>query len=165
MIISVQDWVFDLNADATSQYCKHVISDSCECGYCRNFRQAINGTVPELNAFLTQIGGRVDAPEELMPYEPTIYEASYCISGKILQYGTSSILCGTTKIDVLTAEDTDYETKCEAPYFVLRTGCIELPWVLDEDMDEVVSPANEPEYLQRMWDRLLQYASDDTISS
>ena len=165
MIISVQDWVFDLDVDATSEYCKGVVSDPCECGYCRNFRMAINRTVPELNAFLKQIGSRVDAPEELMPYEPTIYEASYCISGTILQYGTSSILCGSTKIEVLSKDDADYDSKCAQPYFVLRTGCIELPWVLEEDMDEVISPANEPEYLQRMWDRLLQYTSDDTLSS
>ena len=37
-------------------------------------------------------------------------------------------------------------------------------WLLDEDMDEVISPANEPEYLQRMWDRLLQNAPDGSIN-
>ena len=95
-----------------------------------------------------------------MPYEPTIFEGSYCISGTILQRGHELKISDGCWLTALTAEETDYETKCREPYFVLRTNSLELPWVLDEDMDEVISPANEPEYLQRMWDRLLQNAPD-----
>lgn len=100
-----------------------------------------------------------------MPYEPTIFEGSYCISGSVLVSGSQPIERGNCQIWVLPSEQTDYETQCPKPYFVLRTGCLELPWVLDEDMDEVVSPANEPEYLQRMWDRLLQSAPDEALRS
>ncbi len=100
-----------------------------------------------------------------MPFEPTIYEASYCISGSVLKEGTQPILLDNFYVSVLAAVDTDYETRCPKPWFVLRIGCLELPWVLDEDMDQVISPANEPEYLQRMWSRLLEYAPEDTLRS
>ncbi len=100
-----------------------------------------------------------------MPFEPTVYEASYCISGSILQKGTQPIILDGVCVVVLSSEETDYETRCPDPWFVLRCGYLELPWVLSEDMDQVVSPANEPEYLQRMWTRLLENASEDTFRS
>ena len=99
-----------------------------------------------------------------MPYEPTIYEGSYCISGTILQCGTVPIEADGYHITVISSQDTDYNTACPEPYFVLRTSPLELPWLLQEDMDEVISPANEPEYLQRMWDRLLQNAPENSMN-
>jgi hypothetical protein len=58
-----------------------------------------------------------------------------------------------------------YHPTCGEPFFVLTTGLLELPWVLDEDMDEVLSPANEPEYMQRMMNRLLENAGEDIVVS
>jgi len=165
MIYSVQDWLFDVDVDATAKYCAGVVADPCNCGYCRNFRAAVNNEFPQLNKFLIKLGSRVEAPEELMPYEPTVFEGSYCISGRILKEGQTLELSDGCWLSVLTAEETDYETQCPEPYFVLRTSSLELPWVLDEDMDEVISPANEPEYLQRMWDRLLQNAPNTSTNS
>jgi len=165
MIVSVQDWIFDVDIEATSRYCSDVVANPCNCGYCRNFRAAVNKEVPELNQFLSQLGSSVVAPEELMPYEPTVFEGSYCISGKILQRGNDVRISEHCWLSVLTEDETDYETQCPKPFFVLRSNSMELPWVLDEDMDEVVSPANEPEYLQRMWNRLLQNAPEDLLNS
>ena len=60
-------------------------------------------------------------------------------------------------LTVSTHEDNPlYEPPFGKPFFVFTTGLLDLPWVLDEDMDEVISPANEPEYLQRMMNRLLE---------
>ena len=164
MIISVNNWVFDVDVDATAQYCREVQSDPCLCGYCRNFRSAVNTAYPTLDLFLKKLGSTVLAPEELMPYEPTIYEGSYCISGRILQRGDRLIQLPGCTVSIFGEDETDYPTQCPQPYFVFRTCSLELPWVLDEDMDEVVSPANEPEYLQRMWDRLLQNAPNSSIN-
>lgn len=164
MIISVDSWVFDIDLDATAQYCALVQNDPCLCGYCRNFRSAVNAGYPSLDLFLKRFGSSVFSPEELMPYEPTIYEGSYCISGKILQRGEQPIQLPQCTLFVLEEDETDYPTQCPQPYFVFRTSSLELPWILDEDMDEVVSPANEPEYLQRMWDRLLQNAPKSSIN-
>ena len=164
MIISIDNWIFDVDIEVTRQYSVGILNDLCECGYCRNFRSAVNAVYPDLDQFLKKFGNAAVTPEELMPYEPTIYEGSYCISGKILQKGEGQILLAGCVLSVLEAVETDYPTLCPQPYFVFRTGSLELPWVLDEDMDEVISPANEPEYLQRMWDRLLQNAPDSSIN-
>ena len=45
----------------------------------------------------------------------------------------------------------------KAPYFVLWVGPMNLPWVLDEPLEEeeIVSPANQPSFLKRMWNWLL----------
>ena len=50
-------------------------------------------------------------------------------------------------------------------FFVLTTGLLDLPWMLEEDMDEVISTANEPEYMERMMNRLLANADYGTIIS
>lgn len=164
MIISVENWVFDVDIGATTEYCNEILKDPCQCGYCRNFRLAVGDAYPVLKQFLARFGSAILSPEELMPYEPTIFEGSYCISGKILQRGNEDILLPGCIVTVLDAEQVDYETQCPPPYFVFRTNSLELPWLLDEDMDEVISPANEPEYLQRMWDRLLQNAPKDCLN-
>lgn len=165
MIVAMDDWLFDVNIDQTIKYSSDVANDYCQCGYCRNFRAAVSKAYPLLDPLLLKFGTCVTTPEELMPYEPTVYEASYCVSGSVLRQGSAPIVCGDCRLWVLSENETDYETQCPSPYFVLRTGCLELPWVLDEDMDEVISPANEPEYLQRMWTRLLSYADEVPIES
>lgn len=43
--------------------------------------------------------------------------------------------------------------------FMLEVGEMVLPWVLEEDMDEVISPANEPEFLEKMYRKLLSRSS------
>ena len=105
-------------------------------------------------------------PEELSPIEPTLCIASYCISGTIVKNGIFPIDLGGVVLTVSDhSENPLYEPSFGKPFFALTTGLLDLPWVLDEDMDEVISPANEPEYMQRMMDRLLQNTDCDTVSS
>jgi hypothetical protein len=40
-----------------------------------------------------------------------------------------------------------------------------LPWTQEEDMDEVLSPANQPEFMERMMERLLLWAEDGSTES
>ena len=37
----------------------------------------------------------------------------------------------------------------------LEVGELELPWVMDEPWEDVISPANEPEFLERMYRKLM----------
>ncbi len=159
MIFSVDDWILQVDVEKTLQYSRRILSDHCQCGYCRNYYSAIDSVHPQLRPFLQRFGSHVETPDELMPFEPTVYEATYCICGSVLQYGAAPMVVG--KLTVTVAEDLDFVTECPQPCFGLITSVTELPWVLDEDMDEVVSPANEPEYMQRMWNKLLQQAPDD----
>ena len=49
--------------------------------------------------------------------------------------------------------------------FLLWVGPMELPWTQDVDMDEVISPANQPEFLDRMMSQALRWAETDTLES
>ena len=60
-------------------------------------------------------------------------------------------------------EDTEFSF--EEPHFVLSLEELEIFWVLDEPLKDVVSPANEPPFLKKMWQRLLGKAQKDKTDS
>lgn len=165
MILQVDNWVFDVDIPATMAYSSGVWDDHCTCGYCRNFYETLNGEYPQLRDFLKQFGMNSLTPEELSPIEPTLCMLSYCISGKVIKNGVFPIDLGGVVLSVAMETDPLYQPSFGQPFFVFNTGLLELPWVLEEDMDEVISPANEPEYLQRMMNKLLENAEEDTIIS
>lgn len=165
MELTVGGWKFRVNTEETASYSKAVWKDHCTCGYCRNFYATILEAYPKLQLFLSQFGMDALTPEELMPIEPNLCIASYCISGTVLHNGNGPIDIGGITFTVTTQEQADYDTACKIPYFVLTTGFLDLPWVLEEDMNEVVSPANEPEYLQRMANKLLGDIAPEEIFS
>ena len=165
MILQVDNWVFDVDIPATMAYSAGIWEDHCTCGYCRNFYETMDAAYPQLKTFLKQFGMNSLTPEEMSPVEPTLCMASYCVSGKVIQNGVYPIDLGGVVISVATEADPLYHPACGEPFFVLNTGLLELPWALDEDMDEVISPANEPEYLERMMNRLLENAVDDIVIS
>lgn len=165
MLLHIDDWIFDVDISATMAYSTGIWEDHCTCGYCRNFYETLDGAYPQLSAFLKQFGMNGLTPEELSPVEPTLYMASYCISGTVVKNGIYPIDLGGVVLSVDLEADPLYEPSFGKPFFVLNTGLMELPWVLDEDMDEVISPANEPEYLERMMNRLLQNIEDDAVTS
>lgn len=166
MIVQVADWIFDVDIASTMSYSAAVWHDHCTCGYCRNFYETMNDAYPQTKRFLEKFGMNSLTPEEMSPIEPTLCMISYCISGIIVKRGIYPVDSGDVVFTVSTDEQNPlYEPPFGKPFFVLTSGLLELPWVLDEDMDEVISPANEPEYMQRMMNRLLENADfDDVIS-
>ena len=76
-----------------------------------------------------------------MPFTPNLYLACYRVRGQILRWGRSQLAVGNIPI-VLEAG--------EAGCFFLWAGEMELPWVQPEFAEEVLSPANMPEFLERM---------------
>ena len=165
MILEIADWIFDVNIPTTMEYSAHIAEDPCQCGYCRNFRQTVDDVYPQLKSFLKQFGMNSLTPEEMSPIEPTLCMASYCISGSVVKRGIYPIDLGGVVLSVPEQGDPLYSPSCGVPFFVFDSGLLDLPWVLDEDMDEVLSPANEPEYMERMMNRLLENAGDDIVIS
>ena len=162
MTISVADWIFDVDIASTMSYSAKVWENHCTCGYCRNFYETMNTEYPLTKAFLKKFGMNSLTPEEMSPIEPTLCILSYCICGTVVKRGIYPIDSGDVVFSVTTdAQNPLYEPSFGKPFFVLTTGLLELPWVLDENMDEVISPANEPEYMQRMMNRLLENADVD----
>lgn len=166
MRLQVADWVFEVDIPATMDYSAGIWEDHCTCGYCRNFYETMDGAYPQLKPFLKDFGMNSLTPEEMSPIEPTLCMVSYCISGRIVKNGIYPIDIDGVVLSVSTHEENPlYHPPFGKPFFVFTTGLLDLPWVLDEDMDEVISPANEPEYLQRMMNRLLENTDNENMLS
>lgn len=141
MILELDDWLFEVDITATMIDSADKAHDHCTCGYCRNFYEALDGTYPNLRAFLAQFGIDAEGVSELLPFAPTVYLVGYDVKGSILSRGKHPVM-----VDGAAVEPEVKNGAC----FRLTVGELTLPWILDEDMDEVVSPANDPECLARM---------------
>lgn len=76
-----------------------------------------------------------------MPFEPTLMLACYRVDGEILKWGNAALSVSGIPIVPETGDDSA---------FLLWVGELELPWLQQEPVEEVVSPANLPEFLERM---------------
>ena len=163
MIIEIDDWKFDVELDATMQYSAAEAAEHCTCGYCRNFYAAVDRFYPDLRPFLAQFGVDIEAPDELIPYEPTVMEGFYAVCGRVLRFGSKPMSVDGLRICIAEPDDLHVNVFCPEPYFVLNTGFMELDWVLEEKMEDVASPANEPSFLQDMTNRFLTLFHNDNI--
>lgn len=156
MILNIADWSFDVDVEATRVHTMENSTDHCTCGYCKNYYEAVERTYPELVSFLERFGVYIHGPSELMPFEPTFLLACYRIYGSILQWGSAPLSAGNVPVTVETADNGT---------FFLWVGEMVLPWLQEEDMDEVVSPANLPEFLDRMEEVWLLRHGENAILS
>lgn len=167
MILEIDDWKFEVDLEATMEYSAKEAAEHCDCGYCRNFYAAIDGKYPDLRPFLAQFGIDVEVPAELFPYEPTCYSVSYAVYGRILTSGMQPIVVDGVPF---TAEAGDksigpWTNRLRGDYFILDSDMFTLPWVLDEPMEDVISTANEPSFIQKMINRLLGKQDKNAITS
>ena len=160
MILHIDDWKFDINMERTMEYSAAEAAEHCDCAYCRNFYTAVDEAYPELRPFLAQFGLDIEAPEEMCPFagERILYDPTYKVYGSIEQFGSFEMQCGLVNMVARASED-------DGDCFMLDCYEVFLPWILDEDMDEVISPANEPECLERMWKKLLLDAPETSCKS
>lgn len=141
MILKFGDWKFRVDVEATKERTRKYSYEHCQCGYCKNFYDAIDIAYPELRPVMEYFGVHLEGPCELMPFEPTLMLACYRVDGQILQWGRSSLsVRGVTILPEAGDEST----------FLLWVGEVQLPWLQKEPVEEVVSPANLPEFLERM---------------
>lgn len=156
MELTIGDWAFDVDAAATFRTTTRNSLDHCTCGYCKNYYEAAPLTYPELPEFLSRFGVEFHGPSEVMPYLPTCILACYRVQGQITHFGTAPIFAGEV---LITPESVDENS------FFLWTGEMMLPWLQEESEEEVVSPANLPEFMDRMeqvW--LLRHGPESIIS-
>ncbi|MBO4938316.1 MAG: hypothetical protein J6C98_04870 [Oscillospiraceae bacterium] len=152
MTIRIDDWIFDVDPVKTKAHSEFALNSHCTCGYCENYYRGVDLEYPGLRAFLDRFFVEIEGPSEMYPFEPTQYLLAYKVNGRIVQAGAAPIMVDGVPI---MGEIIDDDT------FKLEVGEIELPWILDEDMDEVVSPANEPEFLERMYQKMIQRNSSN----
>ena len=168
MIVKIDDWIFDVDMTATMEYSAKEAAEHCDCAYCRNFYATVDTVYPELRPFLAQFGVDIEAPDELMPYDGVneiVCDGFYAVSGRILQVGKKPLKAGGTEIFSEQHNALYINTSCPQPYFFLNFEKLTLPWVLDEPMEDVISPANLSSFLKRMWDRLLRRQKKDIMPS
>lgn len=147
MIITLADWQFQVDVDATMEYTWKCSLDHCTCAYCQNFYENVDRAHPMLRPVLSRFGVYLNGPCEVMPFEPTLVMTCYRVTGRILAKGVSRLHVDGVP---LLPEEADEQT------FFLWIGEMDLPWTQAEDMDEVVSPANQPDFMDRMMKRWLQ---------
>ena len=156
MEIQISDWLFQVNLEATFAHTINNSLDHCECAYCKNYYECVDMVYPEISQFLAQFGAVKDGPSELMPFEPTVMLACYRIVGSVLCWGDSQIMAGAVPVSVEAAEDGT---------FLLWIGEFVLPWCQPEPEEDVISPANTMEFMERMrhtW--LLRHEDEVSIS-
>lgn len=154
MNMTLGDWIFEVDIPQTMERSGAHAADHCTCGYCENFYRTVDSVYPHMRSFLTGFGVNIEGPDEFCPFEPTICEATYVVCGKILQHGSLTI--HVDGVPVLFQSSLELDHALPQPSFGIVVGLMDLPWVLDEPMEEVVSPANEPECLDRMWKKLIK---------
>ena len=154
--IEILDWSFEVNMEATKVHTTNNSTDHCNCSYCCNFYEAMALVYPSVISFLSRFGVNYQGPSELMPFLPTLMLACYRVHGKILNWGR----------EVLTVDGIPVvpEANDDGTFF-LWVGEVELPWLQEEDADDVISPANQPEFLLRMQEIWFQRHGDEGIYS
>lgn len=141
MILKLADWRFRVDVEATRTQTTKNASDHCECAYCNNYYEAVSTVCQRLRSFLWEFGIHIAGPSELMPFEPTLMLACYRVQGKILDWGKTELFVDGIPITPEAEEDGT---------FLLWVGEMELPWLQEEQVQDVVSPANLPEFMERM---------------
>ena len=147
MILTIDDWKFQVFVEETREHSSFSASHHCTCAYCENYYRSADTACPELRGFLRSFGVELEGPVEMFPFEPTICLISYRVTGSILAYGSAPMMVGGVPV---------MPVQKDTRLFHLEVGEMELPWVMRVDPDEVVSPANEPEFLEQMYRRLLE---------
>lgn len=165
MLIELADWKLEVDVPLTMTLSAAQAKEHCNCGYCKNFYAGIDRAYPMLRTFLSEFGIDVEGPDELCPFEPTIYEATYIIQGTIVEKGKQHLYLADVPLTICSAAESDIYTVHPTPYFTLTVGLLELPWMLSEPMTEVISPANEKEFLERMQRKLLQRLEMEQVLS
>lgn len=155
MIITLADWQFSVDVDKTFAHTTDCSRDHCTCPYCLNYYETVDAAHPGLRPVLAKFGVNLDGPSELMPLEPTLVMACYRITGQILTCGESRLHVDGVPILPESADDRT---------FFLWAGEMELPWRQTVAMEDVISPANEPEFMSRMLDRWLRTRNMTDIS-
>lgn len=153
--ITLAGWEFRVDTEATREHTMRNSLDHCLCPYCRNFYDTVDIAQPRLRQVLGGFGIFLDGPSEVMPLEHNLILACYRVHGQILRRGMQLY------VDAVPL----YPEEGEDGTFCLWAGPIDLPWLREEDPEDVISPANQPEFLERMAKKWMELSQSDILSS
>lgn len=160
MILQIDDWIFDLDVQATTAYSAKEAAEHCDCANCRNFYAAIDDHYPHLRPFLAQFGLQVEAPDQMSPMEISPeridYDPMFYVFGRILQQGQYEMAAGLANIVAYPLEEGIDGREA----FELNVFEVSLPWVLEEPFEMMEVPGS-PSFLRSMVDRVLGRRKND----
>ena len=155
-LISIADWQFRVDLDATREYTMKCSLDHCLCPYCRNYYETVDGANPRLRSVLDGFGICLDGPCEVMPLEHNVILTAYRVTGSIVNRGNIRLYVDEVPL---------FPEESENGTFLLWSGPMELPWQQEMAPEDVISPANQPEFLERMTAKVLTLLDLEPITS
>ena len=154
--ITLADWQFSVDAEGTTAHSMKCSLDHCLCAYCRNYYETVDSAHPTLRSFLERFGLCIEGPSEVMPLEPDYVMTGYRVLGKILRKGQTRMHVDSVPVHFEEADENS---------FFLWAGAMELPWLQSEPMEDVLSPANQPEFLDRMAKKWMELNGEEDLLS
>lgn len=155
-LLTIADWQFRVDMAATSEHTIRNSLDHCLCPYCRNLYDTVDIAHPRLRQVLAQFGIQTEGPSEVMPLQHNVILACYRVQGTILRKG---------KLQLYVDDVPLYPEEGDGESFLIWVGAMELPWMQEISPEEVLSPANEPEFLERMAKKWLELTQSESICS
>lgn len=156
ILLTIADWKFRVDVSTTEKHTLRNSTDHCLCAYCRNYYETVDAAQPRLRPVLSKFGIVLEGPSELMPLEPNVILACYRVYGEILHRGNVHLFVDDVRLFPEPGEDGS---------FLLWVGAMEHPWMQEEAAEEVISPANEPDFLDRMTVKWMELMDSDWIQS
>lgn len=156
MDISIADWQFRVDVESTRDRTIRYSADHCMCAYCRNYYETVDEAHPRLRQVLGGFGIELNGPSEVMPLEHNVILSCYRVTGNVLHSGSTRLFVDQVPL---------FPEEGEDGTFLIWAGPMELPWVQEECPEDVISPANEPEFLDRMARKWLSLSEGDLIFS
>ena len=143
MVLSFDEWRFDVDITETMTVSGEEVAEHCVCGSCRNFYRTVDDRYPDLRTFLSQFGLDLEAPDELIPCHENgevWYTGCYSVCGKILHLGKRPMLVDGVDIQPSREFPQINFTSAPEPCFYLILRDIRLPWALPEPPEVYSTP-------------------------
>lgn len=151
MVLTIADWKFRVDKEATTEHTIWNSTDHCLCPYCRNFYDTVDIAHPRLRQVLERFGIQAEGPSEVMPLQHNVILVCYRVHGSIVCKGTMLLYVDDVPL---------YPEEGDGESFLLWAGAMELPWMQAIAPEDVLSPANEPEFLERMTEKYLELTQE-----
>ncbi len=140
MIFNIDEYVLDVDTEATNEYSKsHAL---CDCCYDRNFNLQARDVYPKLAEFLSQFGLMIERPDETSSdarNEEIFYHfVGYTVIGKIINAGKYEIdIFDENRVSSVVFNNwyIPNEQKADS-LFTVTVYNMRLPWALNEPFPE-----------------------------
>lgn len=138
--MDVLDIRFDY--DSTKEY-RDKYPEQCDCAYCRNYYVTFKKTYPKTSKWIERFGLDTNFALEIMPLgldeknNTFLYSVYYVVKGEIIKDMEPFKLEG---LEIYLLKGSDSNNPCpnphmEEPYILIEIVNVELPWVLEKEID------------------------------